>query len=122
MNYTYCLIYDTRGVGENFPRTCRTSTMGDYGAFTEGLKKSGKFVGRTSSSQSDRTNVRRETGKSRPLMAIPETKGAARRLLPDEAKDLNTQSRSRLASHRANRARSKCGPSWKDRRSSRTRK
>src|SRR6266481_4678597 len=32
------------------------------------------------------------------------------------------RSRSRLAFLRRNRARSKCGPSWKDRRSSRTRK
>ena len=40
-----CLIYDDEQQWQKFPKEVQDKYMGEYGAFTESIKKSGKFVG-----------------------------------------------------------------------------
>ena len=43
-----CLIYDDEQQWQKFPKEVQDKYMGEYGAFTESIKKSGKFVERIS--------------------------------------------------------------------------
>lgn len=40
-----CLIYDDEKQWQKFPKDVQDKYMGDYGAFTDSIKKSGQFVG-----------------------------------------------------------------------------
>jgi hypothetical protein len=39
-----CLIYDNEQEWQKFPKEVQDQYMGEYGAFTESIKKSGQFV------------------------------------------------------------------------------
>jgi hypothetical protein len=59
-----CLIYDNEQEWSKFPADVQQKYMGEYGAFTEGIKKSGQFVGANQlQPTSTATTVRSRNGK-----------------------------------------------------------
>jgi hypothetical protein len=86
-----CLIYDNEKEWVKFPKDVQDKYMGDYGAFTEGLKKSGKFVGANQLQPTQTaTTVRSRNGKiSTTDGPYAETKEQLGGYYLIEAKDLN---------------------------------
>jgi hypothetical protein len=86
-----CLIYDDEKQWEKFPQDVRDKYMAEYGDFTEGIKKSGQFVGANQLQPSHTAAViRSRNGKvsttDGPFMETKEQLGGYYLV---EAKDLN---------------------------------
>jgi len=75
-----CLIYDDEKQWVKFPKEVQDQYMGDYGAFTESIKKSGQYVGANQLQPSDTaTIVRSRNGKvSTPWAATPSSRSRPR--------------------------------------------
>jgi hypothetical protein len=86
-----CLIYDNEKEWAKFPRDVQDKYMGEYGEFTEGLKKNGKFVGANQLQPTQTaTTVRSRNGKiSTTDGPYAETKEQLGGYYLIEAKDLN---------------------------------
>jgi hypothetical protein len=100
-----CLIYDDEKQWQQFPKDVQDKYMVEYGAFTEGIKKSGQFVGANQLQPSHTaTTVRARNGKisttDGPFMETKEQLGGYYLV---EAKDLNDaiQVASRIPSARS---------------------
>ena len=100
-----CLIYDDEKQWVKFPKEVQDQYMGDYGAFTESIKKSGQFVGANQLQPSDTaTIVRSRNGRvSTTDGPFVETKEQLGGYYLIEAKDLNdaVQVASRIPSARS---------------------
>ena len=86
-----CLIYDDEKQWQKFPKEVQDKYMGDYGAFTESIKKSGQYLGANELQPSDTaTIVRSRNGKvSTTDGPFVETKEQLGGYYLIEAKDLN---------------------------------
>lgn len=86
-----CLIYDDEKQWQKFPKDVQDKYLGEYGAFTESIKKSGQYVGANQLHPSHTaTTVRSRNGKvsttDGPFMETKEQLGGYYLV---EAKDLN---------------------------------
>jgi hypothetical protein len=86
-----CLIYDDEKQWQKFPKDVQDRYMGEYGAFTESIKKSGQLVGANQLQPTHTaTVVRSRNGKvsttDGPFMETKEQLGGYYLI---EAKDLN---------------------------------
>src|SRR6476646_5916015 len=86
-----CLIYDDEKQWQKFPKDVQDKYMGEYGAFTESIKKSGQLVGANQLQPTHTaTVVRSRNGKvsttDGPFMETKEQLGGYYLI---EAKDLN---------------------------------
>ena len=86
-----CLIYDDEKQWLKFPKEVQDQYMGEYGAFTESIKKSGQFVAANQLQPTNTsTNVRSRNGKiSTTDGPFVETKEQLGGFYLIEAKDLN---------------------------------
>src|SRR5437016_8798041 len=100
-----CLIYDDEQQWQKFPKEVQDKYMGEYGAFTESIKKSGKFVGANQLQPTQTaTTVRARDGKvSTTDGPFAETKEQLGGYYLIEARDLNDaiQVASRIPSARS---------------------
>ena len=100
-----CLIYDNEKEWVKFPKDVQDKYMGEYGAFTESIKKSGKFVGANQLQPTQTaTTVRARNGKvSTTDGPFAETKEQLGGYYLIEARDLNDaiQVASRIPSARS---------------------
>lgn len=86
-----CLIYDDEKQWQKFPKDVQDQYMGEYGVFTDSIKKSGQFVGANQLHPTHTaTTVRSRNGKvsttDGPFMETKEQLGGYYLV---EAKDLN---------------------------------